>query len=337
MKKIVMLSLPQAHGVDVMGPLEAFGIASRMLEETSGRRGYESELVTNSSDLVIPTSSGVRINAHRHYGQVRGKIDTLLIAGGPTARGPSDPALLAWIRRMAGQTRRVCSICTGAFLLANAGLLNGRRATTHWRFVESFARTHPGVLWDPNPIWVQDGNIYTSAGSTAGMDLTLALIGEDYGGALALAVARHMVIFLRRPGSQAQFSVALSAQAAERKSVQELQAWIAENLAKNLSVEVLAERAAMSTRNFARVFARELGNTPARYVEQARVEAARTQLASTDDGVERIASRCGFSSAELLRRCFLRHFKIAPSQYRKHFRTAVPGARASGSASGASL
>jgi transcriptional regulator GlxA family with amidase domain len=316
-----MLSVPPAQGVDVIGPLEAFGIASRMLAESSGRPGYETELVTNATDLALPTSSGVKLIAHRHYDEVRGKVDTLLIAGGAGTRKARDPDLLAWLRKMSRQARRLCSICTGAFLLADAGLLEGKRATTHWRFVESFARKHPGVSWDPNPIFVQDGNIYTSAGISAGMDLALALIEADYGSALALDVARHMVIFLRRPGSQAQFSVALSAQAAERKSLQELQVWIAENLARNLSVEVLAERAAMSARNFTRVFARELGSTPARYVEQVRVEAARTQLASTDDSVDQIASRCGFSSAELLRRCFLRHFKVAPSQYRKHFRT----------------
>jgi transcriptional regulator GlxA family with amidase domain len=318
-KKIVMLSLPPAHGVDVMGPLEVFAVANRMLEEESGRRGYETELVTDSADLVIPTSCGIGINAHKHYGQVTGKVDTLLIAAGAGTRESGDPALLAWLREMARQTRRVCSVCTGAFLLANAGLLNGRRATTHWRYVESFARQYPDVSWDPNPIWVQDGNIYTSAGVSAGMDLALALIEEDHGNALALAVARRMVIFLRRPGSQAQFSVALAAQATGRKSLQELQVWIAENLAKDLSIEVLAQHAAMSPRNFVRVFARELGNTPARYVEQVRVEAARTQLAATQDSMELIAGRCGFSSAELLRRCFVRHFKIAPSQYRKHF------------------
>jgi transcriptional regulator GlxA family with amidase domain len=325
MKKIVMLSVPPAQGVDVIGPLEAFGIAGRMVAESSGRPGYVSELVTNSTDLALATSSGVNIMAHKHYTEVRGKVDTLLIAGGAGTRGPRDPVLLDWLRKMAKQTRRVCSICTGAFLLADAGLLEGKRATTHWRYVESFARRHPGVFWDPNPIFVQDGSIYTSAGISAGMDLALALIGEDYGSALALEVARHMVIFLRRPGSQAQFSVALSAQAAERKSLQELQVWIAENLAKQLSVEALADRTAMSSRNFARVFARELGATPARYVEQARVEAARTQLASTDDSVDQIASRCGFSSAEVLRRCFVRHFKIAPSQYRKHFRAPAEG------------
>jgi transcriptional regulator GlxA family with amidase domain len=320
-KKIVLLSVPPAQGIDVVGPLEAFGIASRMLEESTGRRGYETELVTNAADLVVPTSGGVKILAHHHYCEVRGKVDTLLIAGGAGTRGPRDPALLAWLRKMDKQARRVCSICTGAYLLADAGLLNGKRATTHWRFVESFARRHPDVSWDPNPIFVQDGHIYTSAGITAGMDLCLALIEADYGSTLALDVARHMVIFLRRPGSQAQFSVTLSAQAAERRSLQDLQVWIAENLAKDLSVEVLAERAAMSTRNFARVFAQELGNTPARYVEQVRIEAARTQLAATDDSVDQVANRCGFSSAELLRRCFLRHFKVAPSQYRKHFRS----------------
>jgi transcriptional regulator GlxA family with amidase domain len=315
-----MLSVPPAEGIDVIGPLEAFGIASRMLEESTGRRGYETELVTNAADLALPTSGGVKILAHRHYREVRGKVDTVLLAGGSGTRGPRDPALLAWLGKMQKQARRLCSVCTGAFLLADAGLLDGKRATTHWKYVESFARKHPGVSWDPNPIFVQDGNIYTSAGITAGMDLALALIEEDYGGALALEVARHMVIFLRRPGSQAQFSVAMSAQAAERKSLQELQVWIAENLARNLSVEVLAERAAMSARNFTRVFTRELGSTPAHYVEQVRIEAARTQLAATGDSVELVASRCGFSSAELLRRCFLRHFKVAPSQYRRHFR-----------------
>jgi transcriptional regulator GlxA family with amidase domain len=319
MKKIVMLSLPPAQGVDVMGPLEVFGLASRMLAEESGRPGYETELVTNSADLVIPTSSGIGINAHKHYGQVTGRVDTLFIAAGAGTRVPADPVLLAWLREMARQTRRVCSVCTGAFLLANAGLLNGKRATTHWRYVESFAQQYPGVSWDPHPIWVQDGNIYTSAGISAGMDLALALIEEDHGNALALAVARRMVIFLRRPGSQAQFSVALAAQATKRRGLGDLQAWIAENLTKDLSIEVLAQRAAMSPRNFVRVFSRELGNTPARYVEQVRVEAARTQLALTGDSMDVIADRCGFSSAELLRRCFLRHFKIAPRQYRKHF------------------
>jgi transcriptional regulator GlxA family with amidase domain len=169
------------------------------------------------------------------------------------------------------------------------------------------------------------------------MDLALALIEEDYGNALAVAVARRMVIFLRRPGSQAQFSVALAAQAAKRRGLRDLQVWIAENLTKDLSIEVLAQRAAMSPRNFVRVFARELGNTPARYVEQVRVEAARTQLASTDDTMDAIADRCGFSSAELLRRCFLRHFKIAPRQYRKDLQPPAAAVGASAARAGPSM
>ncbi len=332
MKKVAMLSVPPAQGVDVIGPLEAFSLANRILEESGRRRVYDIELVTSAADLRVATSSGVAILAHRHYLQLNGKVDTLLIAGGPGARGSREAALLDWLRKAATRTRRVCSVCTGAALLADAGLLRGKRATTHWMYVEGFTRKYPDVVWDPNPIWVQHGRTYTSAGISAGMDLALALIEEDCGSALALDVARRMVIFLRRPGSQAQFSVALAAQAAERKSLRELQSWIAENLAKDLSVSALAERVAMSPRNFARVFARELGSTPARYVEQARVEAARTRLESTDEGLDQIASRCGFSSAELLRRSFIRHFKIAPSQYRKHFRTPAVAVAAFGRA-----
>jgi transcriptional regulator GlxA family with amidase domain len=319
MKKIVMICVSPTQGVDVIGPLEAFAIANRLLAESAREPGYQIELVTNSADLKLATSSGVAMLAHGHYRKLTGKVDTLLVAGGAGARTSNDAALLAWLRKMAPRTRRLCSVCTGAALLASAGLLRGRRATTHWMHVEKFAQKYPDVTWDPNPIWVQDGGIYTSAGISAGMDLALALIEEDFGSALALNVARRMVIFLRRPGSQAQFSAALSAQAAERKSLQELQVWIAENLNKDLSVEALASRVSMSPRNFARVFTRELGATPARYVEQVRVESARRRLEESDQNVEEVASRCGFSSAELLRRSFLRHFKVAPSQYRRQF------------------
>jgi transcriptional regulator GlxA family with amidase domain len=322
MRKVVMLCVPPAHGVDVVGPLEAFSLASRICP---GGPEYALELVSNVEDRRIAMSSGVFLMAHGHYRQVRGKIDTLLIAGGSGARVCQDAELFEWLKKMAARVRRVCSICTGAALLAEAGLLRGKRATTHWQHVESFARKHPDVVWDPHPIWVQDGGIYTSAGVCAGMDLALALIEEDLGSALALEVARDMVLFLRRPGSQAQFSAALTAQATGRKSLQELQVWIAENLSRELSVETLAARTAMSARNFSRVFARELGVTPARYVEQVRLEAARARLESTEDSLEQVATRCGFSSAELLRRVFLRHLKVPPSEYRKHFHARMQG------------
>jgi transcriptional regulator GlxA family with amidase domain len=320
-KSVAMLVIPPAQGVDVIGPLEAFAMANTALAEGARPQAYALRLVTTARDLRVPTSSGVQILAQQHYRQVRGKIDTLLIAGGQGARESDDPALNDWLRRSAPRVRRLCSVCTGAFVLAAAGLLDGRRATSHWMRVSALQRRYPAVKWDAHPIWIQDGNIYTSAGVSAGMDLALALIEEDCGSALALTVARRMVIYLRRPGSQAQFSVALAAQAAEKRPLQELQVWIAENLARELSVELLAKRSAMSVRNFARVFARELGMTPARYVERVRVEAARRQLESTDSDVDAIAGRCGFSSSELLRRSFIRQLRLAPSEYRRYFRT----------------
>jgi transcriptional regulator GlxA family with amidase domain len=320
-KSIAMLVIPPVQGVDVIGPLEAFAMANTVLGEAERLPQYALRVLTTDRDLRVPTSSGVQILAQQHYRQVRGKIDTLLIAGGRGARECDDPALIAWLRRSTSRVRRLCSVCTGAFVLASAGLLDGKRATSHWMRVATLQQRYPAVKWDPNPIWVQDGNTYTSAGVTAGMDLALALIEEDCGSALALTVARRMVIYLRRPGSQAQFSVALAAQAAEKRPLQELQVWIAENLARELSVELLARRSAMSVRNFARVFARELGTTPARYVERVRVEAARRQLESTDSDVDAIAGRCGFSSSELLRRSFIRQLRIAPSEYRRYFRT----------------
>jgi transcriptional regulator GlxA family with amidase domain len=323
MQNIVMLCIPPAQGVDVIGPLEAFAMANSVLQEAGRERRYLLQVLTNSDDLALSTSSGVQLMAHAHYRAQRGKIDTLLVAGGPGARNANDPALLRWLCRNTPRIRRLCSVCTGAYVLAAAGLLRGKRATSHWMRVSSLQRRFPEVKWDPNPIWVQDGNTYTSAGVSAGMDLALALIEEDLGSALALMVARRMVIYLRRPGSQAQFSVALAAQAAEKKSLQELQVWIAENLPRDLSVQSLAKRSAMSVRNFARVFARELGTTPARYVQRVRVEAARRQLESTDHDVDAIATRCGFSSGELLRRSFLRQLRVAPGQYRRYFRTPV--------------
>jgi transcriptional regulator GlxA family with amidase domain len=324
-KKIVMLCLSPAQGVDVIGPLEAFAMASQIREHSRGRPAYQIELVTNRADLTLATSSGVSILAQRHYRQVAGRVDTLLIAGGRGARHSQDGAVIEWLRRMASRSRRICSICTGAALLARTGLLDGRSATTHWLYVEEFIARYPAVHWDPNPIWLQDGRIYTSAGVSAGIDLALALIEEDCGSATALEVARKMVMFLRRPGSQAQFSAALAAQAAERKSLRDLQAWIAEHLDGELTVGVLAEQVSMSPRNFARVFARELRTTPARYVERVRVEAARRQLESSEDGADRIAARCGFSSTEVLRRAFTRHFMVAPSLYRRHFRARDAG------------
>jgi transcriptional regulator GlxA family with amidase domain len=321
-KRIVVLASPPAQQLDIVGPVEVFGTTNRILAGRDGKRppGYTIEVVTTGADLVVSGSSGLSILAHRRYRQLTGAVDTLLIAGGLGSYVNEDPAVLAWLRKTAARSRRFGSICTGAFLLARAGLLDGRRATTHWRWAGELAALRPRIEVDPSPIWVQDGTVYTSAGVTAGMDLALALVEEDYGGRVALAVARALVMFLRRPGGQAQFSVSLSAQASSRRPLVDLQAWMLENLNQNMSVESLAARSSMSPRNFARVFSREMGITPARYVEQLRLESARRLLEQTDKSLEEIAFDCGFDSSELMRRAFLRSVRVTPGRYRAHFR-----------------
>jgi transcriptional regulator GlxA family with amidase domain len=219
--------------------------------------------------------------------------------------------------------RRLGSVCTGAFILAAAGLLDGRRATTHWRYCAELAATYPAIIVEPDALHIRDGAVTTSAGVTAGMDLALALLEEDCGRRLALATAREIVAFLKRPGGQSQFSTHLEAQAADLP-VRGLQEWILSSLAQDLSVEALAARTAMSPRHFARVFARETGTTPAKFVERARIEAARRVLESSALSLDVVAERCGFGHQETMRRVFQRHLKVAPQAYRRRFRAPAP-------------
>ena len=235
------------------------------------------------------------------------------------AKAENDAGLIRWIRSAARRSRRVTSVCSGAFLLARAGLLEGRTCTTHWASTAELARRHPELTVDPNPIFVRDGNVWTSAGVTSGMDLSLALVEEDLGRETAVEIARWLVLFLQRPGGQAQFSTHLSAQLAERRPLRELQSWIADNLDADLRVEALAERAAMSPRNFARFFRRETGMTPAAYVEELRVERARQLLEESTDPVELVSARCGFGTPETMRRAFSRRVGVAPAAYRARF------------------
>ncbi|MDR3555708.1 MAG: GlxA family transcriptional regulator [Syntrophobacteraceae bacterium] len=314
---IVLLAVPPAMELDIAGPMAVFDAVNRM--DGVGLRQYETELVTTGTELKVEGLSGLCMAANRHYRDVRKEVDTLLVVGGTGARTTGDAALLAWLREIAVRVRRLGSVCTGAFLLAEAGLLDGKRATTHWACAQELASRYPRVTVDSNPIWVRDGNVYTSAGVTTGMDLALGFVEEDLGGEVALAAARGLVLFLRRPGGQAQFSVSLSTQAVRKSSLFELQVWMVENLDRDLSVEGLAARIAMSPRNFARSFVRQLGITPARYVEQLRLEAARRRLEQTEMSLEEIASACGFGSAEIMRRAFVRCLGIAPARYRGHF------------------
>ena len=316
-----MLAHPDAQILDVVGPLEVFSRASRLLREQDLRRpdAYSVEILGLKRGLFA-ASSGLRLYADRRFDQAGPGIDTLLIAGGRgTPRYQSDPKLLRWIRKQHDSVRRLGSICTGAFLLAEAGLLNGRRATTHWASADQFAARYPEIQLEPDTIYIKEGSLYTSAGVTAGMDLALAMVEEDHGRDIALATARHLVMYLCRPRGQSQFSAQLAVQLAEREPLRDLQAWIVEHPQGDLSVEALARRVAMSPRNFARLFAREVGVTPAKFVASVRVETARRLLEETTQPIEAICDESGFTNLESMRQAFLRAVGVPPRQYRQRF------------------
>jgi transcriptional regulator GlxA family with amidase domain len=303
--------------LDVVGPAEVFTDANKL---HGGEPVYEVEIIAAAEDRVVPTQIGLPILAHRTYREVHGPVDTLLVAGGewpPDKR--HSPDFLKWLRDRGRTVRRLGSVCTGALVLADADLLNGRPATTHWNWCNELVQKHPLVKVDPDQIYVRDENVYTSAGVTAGIDLALALVEEDLGSALALQVARMMVVFLRRSGGQSQFSATLAAQACEKQPLRDLLAWMADNLRRDLSIGSLAQRAAMSRRNFARVFKQQVGETPAQHIESLRLEASRRQLETSSLSLEQIAEASGFRSAEILRRTFARRLGITPGQYRASF------------------
>ncbi|MEV7601036.1 GlxA family transcriptional regulator [Kitasatospora sp. NPDC089797] len=314
-RSVVVVLYDDVQSLDVTGPLEVFAGAG-----AAARRPGAYRVVTASpGGRPVRSCSGLRLLPDADLAEV-GPVHTLLVPGGVDFEHP-DGALVARIRELAGRAERVVSVCTGAFLLAEAGLLSGRRATTHWAYCEELARRFPDVAVDPDPIHVRDGHVATSAGVTAGIDLALALVEEDLGRDAALLIARHLVVFLRRPGNQAQFSTQLAAQVASRQPLREVQRWIAEHPEADLSVEALAGRAAMSPRHFARAFAAEVGLPPGRYVDGVRLEAARRRLEDTDDGVEGIARSCGYGTPEAMRRAFVRALAAPPAEYRRRFRS----------------
>jgi transcriptional regulator GlxA family with amidase domain len=320
-RQIAILLYPGVQSLDVTGPLEVFAAAGQLVDARArGERGYE--IRTFSSDgAPLQSSSGLTITPDASLSEAPAELDTLIVAGGAgSRRAAEDDALLEWISERAERSRRTAAVCTGAFLLAAAGLLENRRATTHWASAAELARRYPGVLVDPDPIYLRDGRIWTSAGVTAGMDLALALVEEDLDRDAALAIARHLVLFLRRPGNQSQFSATLAAQQPEREPLREVQRLVLENVAGDHSVEALAARAHMSPRNFARAFRAETGLTPARYVERVRLEAARRRLEDTAEPIAAVATSCGFGTAETMRRVFLRSLEVGPAEYRRRFR-----------------
>jgi len=314
-RRVVIVALPEVQPLDVAGPAEVLASAASVAGGDDA--AYTIEVVAPGG-APIPTDSGYAIAPAGALEAVHGPIDTLLVAGGAGARNAS-PETVARVRRLAARADRVASVCTGAYVLAAAGLLDGRRATTHWSWCDDLQSRHPAVTVERDPIFVVDGPVRTSAGVTAGMDLALALVEEDLGPRVALEVARWLVVFVKRPGGQAQFSVQLAGQSAERSPLRELQAWIADHIDADLSVPALAARACMSDRHFARAFKAETGMTPAVYVESLRVERARLALESGAAPIDAVAARCGFGTAETLRRAFARRLGVSPAAYRNRF------------------
>jgi transcriptional regulator GlxA family with amidase domain len=314
---IEMLAYPAVQLLDVAGPLQVFASANEHVAQAGGVPPYLLRVVAKGGQSVT-ASAGVGIAA----GPLprRGTaLDTLLVAGGPGVdAAAADPGLVKWVGERADKARRVGSVCTGAFLLAASGVLDGRRAATHWSCCAELARRYPDVRVESDPIFVRDGSVWTSAGVTAGIDLALAFAEEDLGRTIALAVARYLVVFLKRPGGQAQFSTALSLQAAEDK-FGALHDWIGKHLADDISLPALARQAGMSERSFSRRYAEATGLTPVHAVERLRVEAARRLLSESRLPVKRISQRCGFGSEETMRRSFLRLLATTPQDYRARF------------------
>ncbi|MGH9233802.1 MAG: GlxA family transcriptional regulator [Acidimicrobiales bacterium] len=317
-RHVAIVVYEAVQSLDLTGPLEVFAAAN----DQGADPAYVTTVVSPAGG-VLRTSSGLAVVADSSTADHRGPIDTLVVAGG-TGTGPAvaDGDLVAWVRAAAARSRRVTSVCSGAFILAAAGLLDGRRATTHWSVCDLLARVHPGVEVEPDRIYVHDGPVWTSAGVTAGMDLALALVEDDHGAATALEVARRLVLFTRRGGGQSQFSTQLAVGRTEDEPLRAVLAHIAEHLDADLTVPALAHLAAMSPRTFARTFRAEVGTTPAAFVQASRVEAARRLLETSGRSTAEIARTCGFGTVETMHRAFRRTVHTTPGRYRRHFSVA---------------
>lgn len=317
-RSVVIVAFPGIQSLDVTGPFEVFAGADRVSGEAQGRSPYAPRIVSAHGG-PIETTSGLRLETDPLPRGVQ-RIDTLLIAGGDGARAARyDPKLQGWLRRAAPRCRRLATVCTGAFVAAEAGLFDGRRVTTHWASAAQLAEEYPAVQVDPDPIYIHDGPYWSSAGVTAGIDLALALVEEDLGIDVAQSVARWLVMFLHRPGGQTQFATPVWTPRAERSAVRSVQRHVEAEPAGDHRLPQLADRAAMSVRHFARVFRSEVGQTPGRFVEEVRLQTARRLLEEGDATLEVVAARSGFGSAETLRRSFLRNLHVTPDAYRRRF------------------
>jgi transcriptional regulator GlxA family with amidase domain len=313
---VEVLAFPEVQLLDIAGPMQVFSSANERCAERGFPAPYAPRVVASTPEIAA--TAGLSFAATPLPPLTDG-IDTLVVAGGwGVMRAADDGGLVGWVASRGAKARRVASVCTGAFMLGAAGFLDGRRAVTHWKYCDRLASRYPLARIDPDPIFINDGNVWTSAGVTAGIDLAMALVEEDLGRTIALAVARHLVVFLKRPGGQAQFSAALALQVSNDRFA-DLHAWIEDNLADDLPLRRLAAQAGMSERSFGRRYREQTGMTPGRSVERLRVEAARQLLLDTRLPMKRVATRCGFGSEETMRRAFLRVQGVGPKDYRDRF------------------
>lgn len=321
-RRIIGLVYAQANSIDISGPLQVFDTASRLLLE-SGRTHAPAYIVETVAKDFHPAqlTGGLKVIAHYDFNSMP-TADTLIIPGGQAAHATStDPSIQTWLQTTSPQVRRIASTCTGAFLLAQAGLLDHRRVTTHWQHADLLAKNNPTITVEPDAIFIRDGNISTSAGVTAGIDLALALVEEDWGSELALDVARQVVVFLKRSGDQSQFSPLLQMQSQGHSTVYRAQQWILEHLHEDLSIERVANALALSPRHFSRLFKQETHNTVGEFITRARLDAARSLLESSTLSINRISQKVGFGHSETMRRLFTQYFATSPSEYRSHFST----------------
>ena len=321
-RPVSILVFPGFQTLDAVGPLDVLVGLNRYLDAHGLEAPRYDVTIVGAGDGPIRSESGLNVTADRSLERTSDAVDTLIVAGGRgVEQAAADDHTVAWVRDTASEARRVCSVCSGAFVLAAAGLLDGHTVTTHWARADQLATAHPLVDVDPDPIHRHSGKIWTSAGVTAGIDMTLALVEQDHGAEAAQTVARWLVMFLRRPGGQSQFAAPVWADAADVEPIRAAQDAVNAEPGGDHTVEAMAQRGGFSTRHFTRVFRAEVGCTPARYVEKVRVDAARRALETTGTGLVPIAAACGFGTAETMRRAFLRQIGVTPSDYRSRFRT----------------
>ncbi|WP_183084534.1 GlxA family transcriptional regulator [Chryseobacterium sp. 7] len=321
-KNIVLLALPQVQLLDIAGPLDVFTAANRFLSSHSHDGGYRVYLVSGTSEKVICSSSGMSLSCSHNIYDIDFPVDTLLVAGTTLCvLDKISPDLYHYLRNVKPEVRRLGSVCVGAFVLAKAGLLDGKQVTTHWKFADTLQKSYPKLEVNVNPFFICDKPVYTSGGVSSGMDLALALLEEDFGKPLATEVARHLVLHLKRSGIQSQFGNVLPEYEVMSPFTKDVRDLLKDKLGEIITVEYMADSLNMSTRNFSRVFVKESGMTPGKFLEKMRLDQAKNMLEYTDMSVDMIADKCGFSSSVSLRRIFLKNISLSPAQYRKAFKT----------------